>query len=300
MITSMRMTTVIAKSLVYGCERAKMNFDEQPFSSDFAEALVALAVKISNEELHLALSEYLKGVDTPDSLELLQILKFHRSSECFDDKSNTTRFRRGSEWDENNDDYNIVAPLSERQNDVKTYQNRLAYIWGKKFGGADINAQVGAGGFVGVANSGDYKLFGNAVAKANCYDRSLTILQFLILREKDSTLTLSRFYAVVLGVTLKNIQITEDASVCKTLERPLHEGKEYTIFDFTYSIFVVVGTLNFNLKATIQFTAGMYIQFCDNHGSLTVGAGLSPTLTIKVSAGGDLEIVVNGLLLNEK
>ena len=153
---------------------------------------------------------------------------------------------------------------------------------------------------MGVANSGDYKLFGNAVAKANCYDRSLTILQFLILREKDSTSTVSRFYAVVLGVTLKNIQITEDASVCKILERPLHEGKEYTIFDFTYSIFVVVGTLNFNLKATIQFTAGMYIEFCDNHGSLTVGAGLSPTLTIKVSAGGDLEIVVNGLLLNEK
>ena len=44
--------TVIAKSLVYGCEKAKMNFDEQPFSSDFAEALVTLAVNIPNEDLY--------------------------------------------------------------------------------------------------------------------------------------------------------------------------------------------------------------------------------------------------------
>jgi hypothetical protein len=283
--------TVIAKSLVYGCERAKINFEEAPFSSDFTEALVALAMNIPNEELHSALSEYLKGVNTPESIKLLQILKFHRNPDFFDDKTNTTRFRRGSTWDESNPDYNIVSPLSVRRNDVQTYQNRLAFIWGKKFGGGDINAQVGAGGFVGIANNGDYKLFGNAVARANCYDRSLTILQFLVLREKDSSSTESWFYAVVMGNTLRNIRLSQDASVCKTLDHSLYEGKQYTIFDFTYSIFVVVGTLNFNLKATVQFTSGMYIEFCENHGSLSVAAGLTPTLTIKVSASGDLEIV---------
>jgi HEAT repeat protein len=283
--------TVIAKSLVYGYERAKIKFEEAPFSSDFAEALVALAMNIPNEELHSALSEYLKGVNTPESIELLKILKFHRNPDFFDDKTNTTRFRRGSRWDKSNPDYDIVSPLSVRQKDVETYNNRLAFIWGKKFGGGDINAQIGAGGFVGIANSGDYKLFGNAVARANFYDRSLTILQFLILREKDSSSTESWFYAVIMGDTLRNIRLSEDASVCKTLDHSLHEGKEYTIFDFTFSIFVVVGTLNFNLKATIQFTSGMYIEYCENHGSLSVGAGLKPTLTIKVSAGGDLEII---------
>ena len=287
--------TVIAKALVYGCEQAKMKFEEIPYDTDFAESLVALAVHIPNEELHLALSEYLKGVGTPHSLELHQILKFHRNPDLFDNQTNTTRFRRGKAWDANNPDYNIVAPLSQRRKDVKKYQNKLAFIWGKKFGGKDINAQVGAGGFVGVANSGDYKVFGNAVAKVNCYDRSLTVLQFLILREKDSDSTLSRFYVVVMGITLKNIRVKEDADVCATLEHPLFEGREYTIFKFTYSVFVVVGTLNFNLQATIQFSAGLFIEFCDNHGSLTAGAGLSPTLTIRVSAGGDLEIVVSSL-----
>ena len=157
--------------------------------------------------------------------------------------------------------------------------------------------KLGAGGFVGIANNGDYKLFGNAVARANCYDRSLTILQFLLLREKDSSSTESWFYAVVMGNTLRNIRLSQDASVCKTLDHSLYEGKEYTIFDFTYSVFVYVGTLNFNLKATVQFTSGMSIEFCENHGSLSVAAALKPTLTIKVSATGDLEIVVSALLL---
>ena len=72
----------------------------------------------------------------------------------------------------------------------------------------------------------------------------------------------------------------------------MKEKSIYTVFDFTYSVFVIVGTLSFNLKATVQFSAGMYIEFCDNHGSLTLGGGLSPTLTITVSATGDLEILV--------
>jgi hypothetical protein len=284
--------TVIAKSLVYACERAKINAEDKPYSSDFAEALVAMALNIHNEEFHSSLATYLRAINSPDSRELLQILKFHKSSDPGDQYyTNTTRFRRGTVWDENNGVYDLVAPLSERQSDVQHYQNRLAYIWGKRFGVTDIYAEVAAGGFAGVSNGGDYKLFGRAVAKANAYDRSLTILEFLVLRQKDSQSTVSRFYAVVMGVTLKNIRNTEGDQVCKSYSEPLYEGKEYTIFDFTYSVFVVVGTLNFNLRATVQFNAGMYIEACENHGSLTLSAGLSPTLTIRVSASGDLEII---------
>ena len=62
-------------------------------------------------------------------------------------------------------------------------------------------------------------------------------------------------------------------------------------------MFVVVGNLNFNLKATVQFNSGLYVQFCENYGSLTAGAGLSPTITIEVSASGDFEIIVRNLWL---
>ena len=173
----------------------------------------------------------------------------------------------------------------------------MSYIWGKTFGAKNVNTNFTAGGFAGVSTDGYYKLFGRAVAKANCYDRSLTILEFLILRQKDSRSTVSRFYSVVMGITLKNVTITEGASVCKTLEEPIYEGKKYTVFDFSYTVFVVVGNLNFNLKATVQFNSGLYVQFCENYGSLTAGAGLSPTITIEVSASGDFEIIVRNLWL---
>ena len=59
----------------------------------------------------------------------------------------------------------------------------------------------------------------------------------------------------------------------------------------------MVGTLNFGLRATVQFSTRMYIDYCENHGSLTAKAGIFPTLTIKVSAGGDLEILVRSLCI---
>ena len=284
--------TTIAKSLLYGVERAKMEHQNMPYSSDLVQALVMYALGTENEELHTALTSYLQAVHTDESLELLKLSEFGKTKD-FDEKyTNATRVRRGTKWDENNGDYNLVASLAERQSDVSKYQNKLAYIWGKKFGGGDINAQVAAGGFTGVSNAGTYKLFAHAVAKANCYDRSATIIEFLILRLKEPTYTQSRVYVNIIGMTLVNIDKKEDSSVCGTIDKPLYEGKEYTIFSFTYSIFIVVGTLNFNLKATAQFSAGMYMEFCDNAGSVSVAVGLTPTLTLKVSAGGDVEIVV--------
>ena len=292
--TSENHLLMVTKALLYGIERAKLNHEEKPYSQDFAEALVMLAVDIDNEELHSALADYLHEVKTQESKDLIEILQFAKATHHVnEDYSNTTRFRRGRQWDENNSVYNLVAPLSVRQADVRMYRHRLSYIWGKKFGGGDINAEVAAGGFAGVSTDGSYKLFGHAVARARCYDRSLTILDFLVSRTKSSSATVSKLYANVLGITLKNIRLTQDASVCSTREEPLYEGKQYTVFDFTYSVFVVVGTLNFRLTATVQFTTGMYITFCENQGSLSVGAGLSPTLTVKVSASGDLEIAVS-------
>ena len=290
--TSDEHVAMIAKALLYGTERAKLNYQTKPYSSDFAEALVMSSVHIEDEELHDAITTYLQSINTDSSRDLLKFFKFAKMANYDAKYSNTTRFRRGTQWDEDNSLYDLVQPLAVRQDDVRRYKHRLSYIWAKQFGGRDINTQVAAGGFAGLSDAGDYKLFGRGVAKANCYDRSLTFIEFLVLRQKNSQSTVSRLYANILGITLKNINLTEEASVCVSHEEPIHEGKEYTVFDFTFSIFVVVGTLNFNLKATVQFSAGLYVEGCENHGSLSVAAGMSPTLTIRVYAGGDLEILV--------
>ena len=186
--------TMIVKALLYGCERAKVTNQVKPYSNNLAETLVVIAAATDNEEMHVALTTYLKTISTEHSLDLLNILSSVKNSSFEMDASNTTRLRRGTTWDENNSVYNLVAPLSVRQNDVRIYQNKLSYIWGKKFGVKDINAEVAAGGFVGVSNAGSYKLFGKAVAKATCYDRSLTFVEFIILRQKSSSSTISKIW----------------------------------------------------------------------------------------------------------
>jgi hypothetical protein len=234
---------------------------------------------------------YLEAVNTKDSVNLLRLFSAVKTNGYDSDLLNLTRVRRGSQWDENYSVYNLVAPLEERRADVDLYTHHLSYIWGKLLGGGDINMQVAAGGFAGVANNGEYKIFGHAVAQANCYNRHVTFLDFILLRKKSTDSTETKVYGNVMGKVLKNIDLTEDTDVCKTFNEPLYEGQVYTIFDFTYSVFVEVGNLDFGLKATVQFTAGLEVTFCDKLGRLTAGAQLTPTLTLTVEASGDLEIL---------
>ena len=71
----------------------------------------------------------------------------------------TGRHRRGSDWDQYNPDYDIVASYSSRVSDVQRYPQHKAYIWGKKFGVSKVYAHFGAGGFIGAANNGQqYKV----------------------------------------------------------------------------------------------------------------------------------------------
>ena len=71
----------------------------------------------------------------------------------------TGRHRRGSDWDQYNPDYDIVASYSSRVSDVQRYPKHKVYIWGKKFGVSKVYAHFGAGGFIGAANNGqEYKV----------------------------------------------------------------------------------------------------------------------------------------------
>ena len=282
---------MIAKSLLYGCEGASMEDKVKPFPKDLVVTLVALSLGVDNKELDSTLTKYIQAVKTKDSMDLLNLMKISRVGQHNGKYVNETRLRRGSQWDESNSDYDLVASLAERRRDVQLYQNRRAYIWGKKFGVKDINAQVAGGAFVGVSNAGDYKLFGRGIARLQCYNRDRTILDFLVLRQKDSSSTQSKLYGVVLGRTLLNEQYTQDSRICENIPKEL-TSRKYTVFDFTYSVFVVVGNLNFRLQANLEFSGGLYLNFCENRGSLTAAVGLSPEIAISVAASGDLEVVV--------
>ena len=283
--------SMVAKAFLHGAEEASLSRQPRPYPTDLVQLLVAVAANTDDEEIHSTLTRYLRAVDTESSLNLLRFFDVVKSTNY--QTTNVTRVRRGEQWDEDNAVYNLVAPLEERKADVLLYTHHFSYIWGKLFGGGDINMQIAAGGLAGVANDGEYKVFGHAVAQANLYNRHTTFLDFILLRKKSREETETKIYGNMMGKVLKNIDLHEEPEVCKTFNEPLYDGKVYTVFDFTYSVFVEVGTLDFEAKATVQFTAGLELAFCEGVGKLTAGAQLTPTLTLTVEASGDLEIVVS-------
>ena len=280
---------MMAKALLYGAEDASMKRVPRPYPEDLVKSLVALAANIDDEQIQGTLSRYLETVGTRNSHDLLNLFEAVKSNKY----DNDTRIRRGTNWAESNPVYDLVEPLSERQEDVNKYTNHLAYIWGQLFGGKDINLQIAAGGFAGVANNGEYKVYGHAVAQATLYNRRQTFVEFILLRRKTDVQTETKLYGNVMGKVLKDIDSIEEVDVCKTYNEPLYDGKVYTVFDFTYTVFVEVANLDFGAKATVQFTAGLEIAFCDKLGRLTASAMLTPTLTLTVEASGDVEVLVS-------
>ena len=283
---------VVIQSLLYGIEAAKNNYQQKPFSSKLAAALVLSAMDTNNTELHSAIISYLQEFNTSESRELVEYLS---SAPATDSEmySNSTRFRRGTNWAEKNSVYDLVQPLSTRRADVRKYGYRKSYIWGKRFGVKQGNLQIAAGGLIGVSKAGDYKLFGRAKAVGHAFGRTKTAVDFLVLREKGKRKTHSKLYAYVLGKTLINVDVTRDSSVCKRYSKPLKSTRRFTIFRFRYPIFIFVGTLSFNLRGYIQLRVGMFVKFCENRGSITANAGLTPTISMTLEAGAEVNILVS-------
>ena len=285
----------VVSSLQYGMEHAKSNRQPKPYSNELATTLVLSAMNHHNKELHSSIINYLTAVDTPQSRNLVTIMN---SIEVEDPEeySNETRFRRGTNWADGRyrDIYDLVEPLSVRQQDVRTYGYRKSYIWGRKVGVKDGNVKIAVGGFIGVSSAGGYKVFGHAVAEGTAFGRTARAVDFKMLRKKTKSETHSVLYAMVAGRVLLNINERQDSSVCKTFERPLYEGTEYKLFSLHHSIFIYVGTLSFGVAGYAQMTGGAFLEFCENHGSITATAGLTPKLTLKVVASGYADIVVSG------
>ena len=283
---------VVIQSLLYGIEAAKNNYQEKPFSSKLAAALGLLAMDTNNTELHSAIISYLQEFNTSESRELVEYLS---SAPATDSEmySNSTRFRRGTNWAGRNSVYNLVQPLSTRRADVRKYGYRKSYIWGKQFGVPKGNLQVAAGGFIGVSRAGDYKLFGGGKAVAHAFGRTMTVANFQVYRIKTRRATRSRLYANVMGRTLINLYQGRDSSVCKRYDRPLKRSRNFQVFSFQYPIFIYVGTLRFQLRGYVQLSVGMFVEFCDNRGSITARTGLTPTVTMTLAARAEANILVS-------
>ena len=284
----------VVSTLLYGIEHAKNYHQPKPYSDELATTLVLAAMNHHNKELHSAIIKYLTAVNTPESRNLATLMNSIEVADS-EEYSNETRFRRGTNWADssNRDVYDLVEPLSVRQWDVNTYGYHKSFIWDKKVGVKDGNVKIAVGGFIGVSKDGGYKVFGHAVAEGHAFGRTARAVDFKMLRQKTKSQTHSVLYAMVAGIVLLNIDEKQESSVCKTYERPLYEGREYKLFSLHHSIFIYVGTLTFGVAGYAQMTGGAFLEFCENDGSITATAGLTPKLTLKVVASGYADIVVS-------
>ena len=157
-------------------------------------SLIEAGIRYNENELTKSLKQYFTNIkDKASSRELGKKVPSHR-------------IRRGStkKWSSNEDSkYNLIAGLSQRNQDVKSYPYHKGYLWAKKIGSSKIYAAVAAGGFGGIGIPG-IKLFARARVDLVAWSKSYTALDviFSYLRvfpdkNSKSTLTYRRYIKIV-------------------------------------------------------------------------------------------------------
>ena len=279
----------VLQCLLYGLEHASNTHTQTPFKIELATELTSSVMNTDNEELQQALIKYLHQVNNEESMDLVRLITSTHTSTSY---SNSTRLRRGTNWAENNAVYNLISPHSTRQDDVRHYGYRKAYIWGKKFGVEEGNIQVAAGGFIGASTTGEYKVFGRAKAVGHAFGRTATAIDFLVLREKRSTSTSTRLYAEIIGKTLLNINNNFMNNLCGSYSRRLYNTNKYTLFKFEFPIFIYVGTLTFSIAGYVRLNSNLNLEFCLTTSSLSAEAGLDTTITMELQAEASATLLV--------
>ena len=248
--------------------------------------LVSAVWQFNNTDLALIVAVYINEVGGEQSSSLSAELQ--------------TRFRRGtSYWGSYSSDYNLVASLSSRQQDITTYPQHKAYMWVKKLGVSKAYLQAVTGVFFGRSNDCDYiKGFAKAYAKYKILSKTGTLANVEVLLQKQPYSINGRLYAQIRGNTLVNRNFSINGSYqCSNYSTPLTRSR-YRLFSFTYSIFVYVGTVRVGVHVDLGMSVSFNAQLCSSSSvyNLASGnAGLVPQ--INLYAGGSAHVT---LLVRQK
>ena len=151
------------------------------------------AIQLKNPNLYELAAKYLHqlkldGINIDIYTDILKQQHNYRDLQydhLSDMDKNYSIVKRGSDWDENNPDYNMVASYYHRRSDVIKFPKHKAYIWGKTFGVINLKMKVGVGGFAGIdikSSNVNYKLYARAAANINVFVKNYKIVDFEISR----------------------------------------------------------------------------------------------------------------------
>ena len=246
------------------------------------EHVVAIAATLS--EGYKYLEE--RNVDYVPSIELQAALV-----EALELVKNSSRERRGTDWEESNPDYDIVASQASRAADVQNYPKHKAYIWGKTLGNDDANVEIGAGIFAGYhPTCPNLKAFGKAIAQANLLNKwSWNILHAEALLEKtDSQLSIKMYFK-----RLDNVLADWSSTInCATPPMTVYSSPRISLPRLSYSVFIYVGTLTLYLQPHVQADVDFQANICDDSTILRARAGVEQRFTFTIEGGVQGDITV--------
>jgi len=273
-------------------------------SKELIDSLINSTIQLENPNLYELLAKYLYHLKIDGVDVYLDLLKQQHNygdlqhDSVSDMYKNDSRVKRGSDWDENDSDYNVVASYYQRRSDVTKYPNHKAYIWGKSFGVSKMNMEVGAGAFSGLninlADAG-FKFYAKIAAKVNIFGLTINVLDmevsigasmkalhYKIYLKQGSTVEIDRGVNILLFSVPKKYTTT----ISKTRE----------IFSRRWPIFIYVGTLNVDIKG--ELIAAMKICYCakvEYPPILGIKGSIVPelSLSLRVTAGTYTSILVN-------
>ena len=270
------------------------------------DAIMKSIIQFENPNLYELLEKYLQKLKINDVDIYLDLLKQQenygdlRHDQVNSLHKNDTRVKRGSQWDENNPDYDVVTSYSQRKDDVLNYPYHKAYIWGKTFGVDKLNMKVGAGAFAGVninLTNANLKIYTKAVAKVNVFGREINVVDMELSgsssgKELVYNLYLKQGKSIEKNdkktVELQLVPIRETANIARTRE----------IFDRSWPIFLYVATLHVNIKGTLtskmQVDTSVSVSLYPQPNA-TISGDAQLSLELRITAGTYASLVVNQL-----
>ena len=272
-------------------------------SKELMTAVVDMTIRLENANLYELVIQYLTLVGTNEAQRMIDIIIQQQNygqatNEHVTHMVGGSRIKRNSDWDSTSSSYyDLVASYSQRRDDVVTYPVHKAYIWGNRYGVSKLNLRVGAGTFVGVycgSFNKRMKIFAKAKAQVHVLGKNFDVAQLEYSDYLSNNYLYHKVY-VKLGSSVHKNDFERYDLTCRRTQKNLW-NVNLTLFYLRFGFFLYVGTINFEIRATVNTRSD--INSCNCPGSLTACANVVPSVTLRASGGASANLLVSNYLCN--
>ena len=273
-------TYMILRTLIAGSELQCHSYPDAVNDTFFEQLLVATEGDIEQRAM---LNHYTRLLDPASPKNWFQMM--------------SSRKRRGTEWNENEKEYDLVLDYNTRNNDVRSYPAHKAYLWTKSIGNPKVRLDAAFGAFAGFGagteeQRGGFKLFAKGVVRGSAFGYSKTAFEALILSENKpgSGLIQNRVYLSIAGKVL--LEKSKEITVCSPWKIPLSKTLEFTLLVFTYKVFICIGFVNFEVTVAVKLKLNAGLTVCIKECILGE-ATLTPAIGLSVTGGATVSLAVS-------